>query len=98
MSVASDTKPSTTPSLTTLDRVRAILREQLGIDTTIEIEPTHSLSADLNCDSLDAIEIIMAAEEAFGIEVDDDDIEAIKTVADMVARIDALLAEKAGAA
>ena len=65
------------------DKIRAIIAEELGIEEdTIELD-SH-LSDDLGADSLDAVELIMALEEEFEVEIDDSDAQAIKTVQDIV--------------
>lgn len=68
---------------TTFERVRAIVSERLGVDeeqVTMEAE----FIGDLNADSLDLVEVIMAMEQEFGTEIKDDDAEKIRTVADAV--------------
>lgn len=66
-------------------KVKQLLADQLGLDSS-EIRMDQGL-ADLGADSLDAIEIIMACEDEFAIEIDDEKAEGIKTVADLVAAI-----------
>lgn len=61
------------------DRVKTVIARQLGISTT-DIQPTNSLVDELGGDSLDQIEIVMALEEEFEFDIDDDDGFAIKTV------------------
>ncbi|MEA2339603.1 MAG: acyl carrier protein [Thermoanaerobaculia bacterium] len=63
------------------DRVKAIIVEQLGVDAE-EVKPEASFVEDLGADSLDTVELIMAFEEEFGIEIPDDEAEKIKTVRD----------------
>lgn len=65
------------------DRVKEILREQLGVDES-EITMDASFTDDLGADSLDLVELIMAFEEEFDIEISDEDAEDIKTVGDAV--------------
>ncbi len=60
-------------------RVKKIVAEQLGVNEA-EIKNESSFVDDLGADSLDTIELVMAFEEAFGIEIPDDDAEKIKTV------------------
>ena len=67
----------------TLSRVKKIIAEQLGVDGS-EVEPTASFVEDLNADSLDLVELIMSLEEAFGMEISDEEAENIKTVQDAV--------------
>ena len=65
------------------DKVKDLIAEELGIEIdTIKIE--SSLSDDLGADSLDAIELIMAVEEAFDVEIADSDATNIKLVSDIV--------------
>jgi acyl carrier protein len=71
--------------------IRRIVAEQLGCIVD-EIEP-HSSFTDLGGDSLDAVEIIMALEEEFHIEISDDDAEKLRTVQDAVAYISQRLAK-----
>lgn len=63
------------------DRVKSIIVEQLGVDAE-EVKPEASFVEDLGADSLDTVELIMAFEEEFGIEIPDDEAEKIKTVKD----------------
>jgi acyl carrier protein len=63
------------------DRVKAIIVEQLGVDAE-EVTPEASFVEDLGADSLDTVELIMAFEEEFGIEISDEDAEKIKRVKD----------------
>ncbi len=56
------------------ERVKQIIVEQLGVDEG-EVTPTASFVDDLGADSLDQVELVMAFEEAFGIEVPDEDAE-----------------------
>lgn len=62
-------------------RLRKIVAEQLGVDES-KIVPTARFTDDLNADSLDLVEMIMELEEAFGIEIPDEDAEKIITVQD----------------
>ena len=63
------------------DRVAAIIIEQLGI-TREEIIPEASFIDDLGADSLDIVELVMAMEETFDIEIPDDDAEKIQSIGD----------------
>ena len=63
-------------------RVRQIVADQLGVDPA-EITPTASILDDLGADSLDVVELVMALEDAFQIEVPDDQMESIRTVGDV---------------
>ncbi|MBI4464043.1 MAG: acyl carrier protein [Acidobacteria bacterium] len=61
------------------ERVKQIIVEQLGVDES-EVTPTASFVDDLGADSLDQVELVMALEEAFEIEIPDEDAEKILTV------------------
>ena len=69
------------------DRVKSIIVEQLGVDAD-EVNPHASFVEDLGADSLDTVELIMAFEEEFGVEISDDEAEKIKKVKDAVEYID----------
>jgi len=69
------------------DRVKSIIVEQLGVDAE-EVTPEASFVDDLGADSLDTVELIMAFEEEFGVEISDDEAEKIKKVKDAVDYID----------
>ena len=69
------------------ERVKQIIVEQLGVDEA-EVTPTASFVDDLGADSLDTVELVMAFEEAFEIEIPDEDAENIRTVQDAVTYID----------
>lgn len=65
------------------DKVVEIIAEQLGIDSTEDITPSTSLMKDLEADSLDAVEIIMALEDEFGVEIPDEEAEKFKNIGDI---------------
>ena len=65
------------------ERVQAIIIEQLGVDDK-EVTESASFIDDLGADSLDTVELVMAFEEEFDIEISDEDAEEITTVADAV--------------
>ncbi len=65
------------------ERVKAIIVEQLGVDEN-EVTDSASFIDDLGADSLDTVELVMAFEEEFDIEIPDEDAEEIGTVADAV--------------
>ena len=69
------------------ERVKQIIVEQLGVDEA-EVTPAASFVDDLGADSLDTVELVMAFEEAFDIEIPDEDAEKIRTVQDAVSYID----------
>lgn len=66
-----------------LDRVKEIIVDQLGVDEE-EVTPQASFVDDLGADSLDIVELIMAFEEEFDLEIPDEDAEKISTVGDAV--------------
>lgn len=74
------------------DKVKTIIAEQLGVKAE-EVAPTSSFIDDLGADSLDTVELVMALEEEFGIEIPDDDAEKMTTVGDAIKYIE----EKTGA-
>ena len=69
------------------ERVKSIIVEQLGVDAD-EVTPDASFVEDLGADSLDQVELIMAFEEEFGVEISDDEAEKIRRVKDAVEYID----------
>ena len=69
------------------DKVKEIIVEQLGVDEA-EVTPNASFVDDLGADSLDTVELVMAFEEAFDIEIPDEDAEGIRTVQQAVDYID----------
>ena len=73
--------------MNTLDKVKAIVVEQLGVDEA-EVTIDSTFIDDLGADSLDIVELIMAFEEEFNVEIPDDVAEKIKTVKDTVEYID----------
>jgi acyl carrier protein len=70
------------------DKVKQIIVEQLGVDES-EVTPTASFIDDLGADSLDTVELVMALEEGFGMEIPDEDAEKITTVKDAITYIEA---------
>jgi acyl carrier protein len=68
------------------DRVSAIVVEQLGV-TQEELAPEASFIDDLGADSLDIVELVMAMEEEFDIEIPDDDAEKIQTIKDVISYV-----------
>ena len=65
------------------ERVRKIIVEQLGVDEA-EVTPEASFIEDLGADSLDTVELVMALEEEFGLEIPDEDAEKIAKVKDAI--------------
>ena len=66
-----------------LDKIREIVVEQLGVDAD-QVTPEANFVDDLGADSLDTVELIMAFEEEFDVEIPDTDAEKIKTVQDVI--------------
>ena len=73
------------------DKITEIIVEQLGVKPE-EVVPEASFVDDLGADSLDTVELVMALEEEFGIEIPDEDAEKIQTVGDAIRYIE----EKSG--
>lgn len=65
------------------EKVKQIVVEQLGVEES-EVIPKASFVDDLGADSLDQVELVMAFEEAFDVEIPDEDAEKIRTVQDAV--------------
>ena len=65
------------------DKVKQIVAEQLGVDEA-EVTNNASFVDDLGADSLDQVELVMAFEEAFDLEIPDEDAEKIRTVQDAI--------------
>ncbi len=71
----------------TADRVKKIVVEHLGVDSE-KVTEDASFIDDLGADSLDIVELVMAFEEEFGVEIPDDAAEKITTVKDAIDYID----------
>ncbi len=69
--------------MSTFDKVKKIIVEQLGVDES-EVTPEASITDDLGADSLDQVELVMAFETEFNIDIPDEEAEKIKTVGDAV--------------
>jgi acyl carrier protein len=67
--------------MTTQEKITEIIVEQLGVKPE-EVTPEASFIDDLGADSLDTVELVMALEEEFGVEIPDEDAEKIQTVGD----------------
>lgn len=77
----------------TYDRVRVIVAERLGVDED-KVTENAEFIGDLNADSLDLVEVIMALEQEFDAEIKDEDAENIRNVGDAVRFIDERSASK----
>lgn len=66
-----------------LERLKEIVSEQLEIDAETITSDTR-LNEDLNADSLDVVEMLMALEDEFGVDIPDEEIEKMKTIGDVV--------------
>jgi len=78
----------------TFDKVKKIVVEQLGVEES-EVTLEASITEDLGADSLDQVELVMAFETEFSIDIPDEEAEKIKTVGDAVSKIDEHLAKVA---
>lgn len=71
-----------------LDKIKSIVADQLGVDES-QVTEDASFVDDLGADSLDTVELIMAFEEEFDVEIPDEDAQKIKTVKDVIDYISA---------
>jgi acyl carrier protein len=69
--------------MATEDKIKEIIVEQLGVSAD-EVVPEASFIDDLGADSLDIVELVMAIEEEWGLEIPDDDAEKILTIQDAI--------------
>jgi acyl carrier protein len=69
------------------DKVKEIIVEQLGVNAD-QVTPEAKMIEDLGADSLDAVELVMAIEEEFEIEVPDDEAEKLVKVGDIIAHVE----------
>jgi acyl carrier protein len=65
-----------------VERIRRLVCEQLGVESAA-LRPEANILEDLGADSLDVVELVMAIEEAFDIEINDEDAESMRTLADV---------------
>ncbi len=65
-----------------IDRVHLLVCEQLGVDRS-DVRSDANILDDLGADSLDVVELVMAIEEAFDLEIPDEDVEVMRTIADV---------------
>ena len=82
--------------MSTFEQVKKIVKEQLGVEED-EIQMSSTFVDDLGADSLDIVELIMAFEEEFNIEIPDEKAEKIKTVEDVVKYIEETKPDAEGA-
>jgi len=75
------------------EKIKAIIAEQLGVKIE-EVTPQASFIDDLGADSLDTVELVMALEEEFGIEIPDEDAEKMTTVGEAIKYIEEKTANK----
>ena len=75
------------------DRVKEIIAEQLGVDEN-QITDDASFTEDLGADSLDTVELVMAFEEEFDIEIPDEEAEKLSSVGNAITYLDEKLADK----
>ena len=71
------------------DKVKNIIAEHLGIDDLGKLTDDAKFIDDLGADSLDTVELVMAFEEAFDVEIPDEKAETILTVGDAIAHLEA---------
>ena len=75
------------------EKIKAVIAEQLGVKSE-EVTDQAKFVDDLGADSLDTVELVMALEEEYGIEIPDEDAEKLTTVGDAIKYIDEKLASK----
>jgi acyl carrier protein len=76
---------------TTLERIRNIVVDLLGVDPQ-DVKPEARIREDLEADSLDLVELVMAFEEEFGGEISDEEAQSISTIGDAVAFVEEKMA------
>jgi acyl carrier protein len=69
------------------EKVRSIVAEQLSVDAA-EVKPESNFQNDLGADSLDTVELVMALEEEFGLEIPDDEAEKLQSVGDVIKHVE----------
>ncbi len=79
--------------MTVSEKVKKMIVDQLGVNES-EVVPEAKFIDDLGADSLDIVELIMALEDEYGIEIPDEDAEKIETVGDAIRYIDEHMTEK----
>jgi acyl carrier protein len=76
------------------DKVKQIIMEKLGVSEE-QVTPEASFIDDLNADSLDIVELVMELEDAFGLEIPDEDAEKLRTVENAIEYLRGRVTEKA---
>ncbi len=76
-----------------IDKIKEIVKEKLNLSSTFELTEETSLRNDLNADSVDAVEIIIALEDEYGIELPEEDVAKIDTISDLDNYISKILNE-----
>jgi acyl carrier protein len=76
------------------DKVKQIIMEKLGVSEE-QVTPEASFIDDLNADSLDIVELVMELEDAFGLEIPDEDAEKLRTVQNSIEYLSGRVKEKA---
>jgi acyl carrier protein len=71
----------------TVGKIKALVAEQLDVDIE-KVTDEASFIEDLGADSLDTVELVMALEEEYGVDIPDEDVEKVTTVKDVIAYID----------
>jgi acyl carrier protein len=74
--------------MTSFEKVRNIITKLLEIDEIEDVNMETSIMEDLDADSLDAVEVMMALEDEFNIEIPDEDAEQFKNIGDIVSYIE----------
>ena len=77
----------------TAEKIRQIIAEQLGVKAE-DVTPQASFIDDLGADSLDTVELVMALEEEFSIEIPDEDAEKMRTVSEAIKYIEEKVSQK----
>lgn len=72
-----------------LEKLQKIVEDTLGVNDVEITNETHIIN-DLNADSLDVVELIMAIEEAFDVSIDDSEAEKMETVGDLISHLESL--------
>jgi acyl carrier protein len=78
-----NSKPMSNATSTVLERVKKVVVDQLSVDAN-DVALESSFTQDLGADSLDTVELVMAFEDEFGLEIPDEEAEKIQTVQDAV--------------